>query len=75
MSCCSTAKTLTISDTDWPSGYDELGKDIDEFDLFFAFPWPGEHRYWESIFDHHAADGALLLTYHGIERLRLHRRV
>ena len=62
-------------ETDTPSGYEELEMEIADFDLFFAFPWPGEHRYWESIFDHYAADGALLLTYQGIEHLRLQRHV
>ena len=62
-------------ETDSPSGYHELGRDIGDFDLFFAFPWPGEHHYWEAIFDHYASDGSLLLTYQGIERLRLQRKV
>lgn len=62
-------------DTDSPSGYDELDLDIPDFDLFFAFPWPGEHRLWETIFDQFASDGALLLTYQGIEQLRLQRHL
>lgn len=62
-------------DTDCPSGYDDLDFGIEDFDLFFAFPWPGEHRYWESVFDHFAADGAMLLTYHGIESLKLQRKI
>lgn len=61
-------------DTDCPSGYDEIDVDIADFDLFFAFPWPGEHAYWEAVFDRYAASGALLLTYHGIESLRLQRK-
>ena len=62
-------------ETDTPSAYAELERGINDFDLFFAFPWPGEHRFWESIFEHFAADGALLLTYQGVEQLRLQRRV
>ncbi|MFT7639546.1 MAG: hypothetical protein ACI9G1_001282 [Pirellulaceae bacterium] len=62
-------------DTDSPSAYEELGIDVDEFDLIFAYPWPGEELYWETIFDDFACTGALLLTYHGIEDLRLHRHV
>jgi hypothetical protein len=61
-------------DTDSPSAY-ELGIDVDEFDLIFAYPWPGEELYWETIFDDFACSGAMLLTYHGIEDLRLHRKV
>ncbi len=57
------------------SGYDELGRDIADFDLFFAFPWPGEQRFWETIFDQFACDGALLLMYQGIEPMRLQRHL
>jgi hypothetical protein len=60
-------------DVDSVDCYDELGQEIADFDLFFAFPWPGEHRFWETIFDRFASDGALLLTFQGIEQLRLQR--
>ena len=62
-------------DTDCPSAYYEWDLEIADFDLFFAFPWPGEHGFWEAVFDRYASDGALLLTYHGIESLKLQRRV
>lgn len=62
-------------ETDCPSSYDELDAEIADFDLFFAFPWPGEQGFFEEVFDRFAADGAMLLTYQGIEQLRLHRRV
>lgn len=62
-------------DTDSPSGYEELGLEVDDFDLFFAFPWPGEERFFERLFHRCAAEGALLLTYHGRNDLRLQRRV
>ncbi len=62
-------------DIDSPGGYDELGLDVSDFDLFFAFPWPGETQFWDKLFNRYAADGALLLTYHGIEEFRLQRRV
>jgi len=55
--------------------YDEIGLEIDDFDLFFAFPWPGEHGFFESVFDHCAADGAMLLTYRGREGMNLVRKV
>ncbi|MGB7323867.1 MAG: hypothetical protein WBD31_03280 [Rubripirellula sp.] len=67
-------------DMDCPSGYDDLDADVADFDLFFAFPWPGEHACWEAVFDRFASVGALLLTYHGIESrqhesLKLQRKV
>ena len=56
-------------------GYDELGLDIDDFDVVFAYPWPGEEDVVFELFDDHAARGALLLTFHGDEGLRLQRRI
>jgi len=55
-------------------GHDALGSDPDEFDLIFAYPWPGETSVISHVFDHFAADGALLLTYHGYDDLRLRRK-
>ena len=69
------AQDLAHIDTDSPDVYSNIGQGIEDFDLFFAFPWPGEESYWEAIFNHYAADGALLMTYHGIEQLKLRRRV
>ena len=51
--------------------YKLIGRDLNDFDLFFAFPWPGEHGFFEAIFDACAADGALLLTYRGREGMHL----
>ena len=62
-------------DVDAADGYDQLGLQIADFDLLFAFPWPGEERFWHKLFDQRAAHGALLLTYHGMEGFRLRRRV
>ena len=57
-----------------PDAYSEMGLDVDDFDVVFAYPWPGEHRVIERIFDRFSADGALLMTYDGVEGVRLHRR-
>lgn len=61
-------------DTTTPAGYDELELDIDDFDLVFAYPWPGEQNVMFELFDAYAARGACLLTNHGLEGLRLHRK-
>jgi len=55
-------------------GYETLGIDPDELDLIFAYPWPGESSVISRVFEHYAADGALLLTYHGYDDLRLRRK-
>ena len=54
--------------------YEELGLDIDDFDVVFAYPWPGEEDVVFELFDDHASRGALLLTFHGEEGLRLQRK-
>jgi len=56
-------------------GYDLLGADPDEFDVVFAYPWPGEEAVIEGLFERFAADSALLLTFHGLEGLRLRRKI
>jgi SAM-dependent methyltransferase len=70
----------TADDFAWLSttgevAYDELDLDPDDFDLIFAYPWPGEEQIIFDLFANHAATGALLLTYHGIEGVRLQRKV
>ncbi len=54
--------------------YDEIDLDVDEIDLFYAYPWPGEEHAVIGCFEQHAAIGALLLTWHGIEGMRLRRK-
>lgn len=54
--------------------YQEIGLALDDFDLFFAFPWPGEHQFFEAIFESGAADGACLLTYRGRDGMNLVRK-
>ncbi|MFN3165604.1 MAG: hypothetical protein ACE37H_00915 [Phycisphaeraceae bacterium] len=54
--------------------YDELGLDPCDFDLIFAYPWPGEESLIEALFDAFAAEGALLLTYHGMNEIKLQRK-
>ena len=61
--------------THGPDGYEELEVEPDEFDVVFAYPWPGEEQVIFDLFADSAAVGALLLTYHGQEGLRLQRKV
>ena len=70
----------TIADSAWlqlggHDAYEEMGLDIEDFDVIFAYPWPGEHHVVETLFDRHAAVGALLLTFHGLEGLMLRRKI
>lgn len=60
--------------TDGASGYDELGLDPCDFDVIFAYPWPGEEDAIFDLFERYAANGALLVTYQGVEAVRVMRK-
>ena len=49
--------------TESDNAYDELGLDPHDFDVVFAYPWPGEECLIEGLFEKYAAEEALLLTY------------
>ncbi|MHC5011601.1 MAG: methyltransferase domain-containing protein [Planctomycetota bacterium] len=57
------------------SGYEDLGLDPEDFDVIFAYPWPGDTDTVALLFEHYAATGAILVTYHGIEEIRVRRKV
>ncbi|MEX0642312.1 MAG: class I SAM-dependent methyltransferase [Pirellulales bacterium] len=61
--------------TTGPDGHEELELDPDDFDLVFAYPWPGEEHVIFDLFADTAAVGALLLTYHGLDGVQLKRKV
>ena len=58
-----------------PDAYDELGRDLDDFDLVFAYPWPTEEELYREIFRRGADYGAILLTWSCQEGMRAHRKV
>jgi hypothetical protein len=66
--------TLWLS-SEGPEGYRELELEPDDFDVVFAYPWPGEEQVIFDLFTDYAAVGALLLTYHGQDGVRLTRKV
>lgn len=66
---------VTWLSTGGPDGYAELELDPDDFDIVFAYPWPGEEKVVFDLFEDFAAVGALLLTYHGQEGIQLRRKV
>ncbi len=55
--------------------YAELDAAVEDFDVIFAYPWPKEEELLESLFEEAAAEGALFVTYHGFEDLRVRRKV
>ena len=61
--------------TDADDAYDELGLGPHDFDVVFAYPWPGEECLIEGLFEKYAAEEALLLTYTQYNSVRLQRKV
>lgn len=61
--------------TDADDGYEELQLDLDDFDIVFAYPWPGEEDLISNLFEKYAAEGALLLTYDYPETVHLRRKL
>jgi hypothetical protein len=57
--------------TDADDGYDELGLGPRDFDVIFAYPWPGEEYLMLSLFERYAAEGALFLMYDQFNSVRL----
>ena len=55
--------------------YDELGLEVRDFDLVFAFPWPNDEQLTAEMFERFAAREALLLTYSDSDSIRLRRKV
>ncbi len=45
-----------------------------DFDVIFAYPWPEQQGLIDALFEGRAADGAVLVTYHGMDGLRLRRK-
>ena len=58
-----------------PDAYEELGRDLDDFDLVFAYPWPTEEQLYREIFRRGADYGAILVTWSRQEGIRAHRKV
>lgn len=61
--------------TDADDAYDELRLDPADFDVVFAYPWPGEECLIASLFEKYAAEEALLLMYNQFNSVRLRRKV
>jgi hypothetical protein len=51
-----------------------LGLGLADFDVIFAYPWPDEERVTAALFERQAGAGAVLLTYHGENDVRLRQR-
>lgn len=55
------------------SGYPELGRGLEDFDLVFAFPWNGEIPIMRDLMKRRGRRGATLLLYHSTEGVQVYR--
>ena len=55
------------------SAWDEAGLDLADFDLVYAFPWPGEERLFDELLERYGRRGQLFLTYDAGEGFALRR--
>jgi SAM-dependent methyltransferase len=51
------------------SAYDQLDRELSDFELVYAYPWPDEHQIFRSIMRQCGAPGALLIRYDNREGL------
>ena len=54
--------------------YEEMDADLDEVDIFFIYPWPGEQEFVLEFFQAVAGDGALCLIYLGDDEFGLYQK-
>ena len=52
-----------LTPTNGACAFDELGLELSDFDLVFAYPWPGEEDWLGELMRRHARADAILLTY------------
>ena len=57
------------------SGYPLIELEPSDVDLFFVYPWPGEARFVQDLFEQCAQTGALLLAYLGADELACWQKI
>jgi hypothetical protein len=53
--------------------YPEMDIPLDEVDVFFVYPWPGEQEMMLKLFESVASEDALLIAYYGDEEICMYR--
>lgn len=57
-----------------PARYDGMDIGLDEIDVFFVYPWPGEQEMMLKLFQSVASEDALLIAYLGDQEVCLYRK-
>jgi SAM-dependent methyltransferase len=60
--------------SDGPDGHALLQREPTDWDVVFAYPWPGEEHVIERLFDRYARPGALLITWRTEKGARVQRK-
>ena len=66
-----TGANVTITQIDLPDAYPELGLDLADFDIIYAYPWPDEHGLLQDIVNQFGRRGAQLFTYDAHEGVQV----
>lgn len=56
-----------------PPRYEGMDIPLDEVDVFFVYPWPGEQEMMLKLFEAVAGEDAILIAYYGDEEICLYR--
>lgn len=70
-----TSSELSWLSTDGPDAYDDLGLDVGDFDLIYAYPWPDEQDILGQLFDRFGSEGALLCTFESPDEVLVRRKI
>ena len=54
--------------------YPDMEVTLEEIDLFFVYPWPGEQEMMLKLFEAVAGEGALLIAYFGDKDIGIYRK-
>jgi hypothetical protein len=65
------SRTGTIGDG--PSGYQQLGHALDDFDVVFGYPWSGEAALMQDLMQRYGRPDALLLLHDTAGGVRAYR--
>ncbi|MFO0921983.1 MAG: class I SAM-dependent methyltransferase [Pirellulales bacterium] len=58
-----------------PPAYESKDFDIDDFSIIFAYPWPGEEYFLESVFREYARPNAVLVIFRGPYHIEFYRKL
>ena len=57
-----------------PPRHDGMDIGLDEIDVFFVYPWPGEQEMMLKLFESVASEDAILISYYGDQEICIYRK-